>query len=214
MSERREIARAAAIVGALTTASRVTGLLRDAVVSALFGAGPAADAFFVAYRIPNLLRRVVGEGAASAAFIPVLTDVLGRRGRAEADHVARVLFTVMAAVLAVVAVVGVLVAGPLTALFAPGFRADPAELALAIRLTRLVFPYLVLIGLVAVAMGVLNALRDFTAPALSPIVLNVAIIVVALATTRWIGIYSLALGVLLGGAAQLLVQVPALRRLR
>ncbi|MBI3769466.1 MAG: murein biosynthesis integral membrane protein MurJ [Deltaproteobacteria bacterium] len=213
MSERREITRAAGTVGLLTVVSRVTGLVRDAVVSALFGAGLAADAFFVAYRIPNLLRRLVGEGAASAAFIPVLTDYHGRRGRAEADHAARVLFTVMAAVLTTLAAAGMLLAGPLTATFAPGFAATPEKLALAIRLTRLVFPYLVFIGLVAVAMGVLNALRDFTAPALSPVVLNVVIVASALALTRWIGVYSLAVGILLGGLAQLLVQVPALRRM-
>jgi putative peptidoglycan lipid II flippase len=214
MSERRQIARAAGVIGLLTAVSRVTGLARDAVVGALFGAGPAADAFFVAYRLPNLLRRLVGEGAASAAFIPVLTDYLGRRGRAEADHVARVLFTVMATVLAALALIGVLLARPLTTLFAPGFTATPETLELAIRLTRLVFPYLVCIGLVAVAMGVLNALRVFTTPALSPIVLNVVIVASALTLTRWIGVYSLAVGVLLGGLGQLLVQVPALRRLR
>jgi putative peptidoglycan lipid II flippase len=199
-------------VGLLTVVSRVTGLVRDAVVSALFGTSPAADAFFVAYRIPNLLRRLVGEGAASAAFIPVLTDYLERRGRAEADRVARVLFTAMAVTLTGLALAGILLAGPLTRLFAPGFAADPDKLALAIRLTRIVFPYLVFIGLVAVAMGVLNALRDFTAPALSPVMLNVVIIAAALTLTRWIGIYSLAVGILLGGVAQLLVQVPALRR--
>lgn len=214
MSERYEIARAAGIVGLLTAVSRVTGLVRDAVVGALFGAGSAADAFFVAYRIPNLLRRLVGEGAASAAFIPVLSDYLDRGDRAEADRAARVLFTVMAVVLAALALTGVLLARPLTGIFAPGFAAAPATLELAVRLTRLVFPYLVFIGLVAVAMGVLNALRAFTAPALSPVVLNVVVIASALALTRAIGIYSLAVGILLGGLAQLLVQVPALRRLR
>ncbi len=214
MSERHEIARAAGIIGFLTVVSRVTGLARDAVVSALFGAGPAADAFFVAYRIPNLLRRLVGEGAASAAFIPVLSDHLERGGRADADRAARVLFTVMAAVLAVLALTGMLLARPLTALFAPGFAAAPATLELAVRLTRLVFPYLLCIGLVAVAMGVLNTLRAFTAPALSPVVLNVVVIASALALAPTIGVYSLGVGILLGGLAQLLVQVPALRRLR
>src|SRR6185369_1922964 len=156
MSERREIARAASIVGVLTALSRVTGLLRDAVVSALFGAGLATDAFFVAYRIPNLLRRLVAEGAASAAFIPVLTEYLTVRGRGEMDRLARVLFTIMTVVLLALAIVGVVLAGPVTRLFAPGFAAEPEKLALAVRLTRLVFPYLVLIGLVAVATGVLN----------------------------------------------------------
>ncbi len=214
MSERHAIARAAGLVSALTVLSRIMGLARDAVVSSLFGAGVAADAFFVAYRIPNLLRRLVAEGAASAAFVPVLTESLTVRGRSEADHVARVLFTIMAAVLAVLACAGMLVAGPLTALFAPGFAAVPGKLELAVRLTRLVFPYLVCIGLVAVAAGVLNTLRDFTAPALSPIVLNLVMAVVALTLARSIGVYSLAVGLLAGGLAQVATQLPALRRAR
>ncbi len=212
MSERRAIARAAGRVGALTVLSRVMGLLRDAVVSGLFGAGMAADAFFVAYRIPNLLRRLVAEGAASAAFVPVLSESLSVHGRAETDRIARVLFTVMAAVLTGLAMAGMLIAGPLTGLFAPGFSATPGKLELAVRLTRLVFPYLVLIGLVAVAAGVLNTLREFTAPAVSPTVLNLVMVAAAVALTRWIGVYSLVVGLLLGGFGQLLIQVPSLRR--
>src|SRR5262249_53547262 len=142
MSERRQIARAASVVGALTMLSRATGLARDAVVSALFGAGLAADAFFVAYRIPNLLRRLVAEGAASAAFVPVRRDYVTTGSRAEAERAARVLFTVMGAVLLTLAFAGVVLAGPLTRLFAPGFAATPGKLELAVRLTRLVFPYL------------------------------------------------------------------------
>ena len=214
MSERRAIVRAAGQVSALTVLSRIMGLVRDAVVSGIFGAGAAADAFFVAYRIPNLLRRLVAEGAASAAFVPVLTESLTVHGRAEADRVARVLFTIMAVVLSALALLGMLLAGPLTTLFAPGFASVPGKLELAIRLTRLVFPYLVFIGLVAVAAGVLNTLREFTAPAVSPTVLNLVMVVVAVALTRWMGIYSLVVGLLLGGFGQLLTQVPALRRMR
>src|SRR5689334_5024446 len=123
MSEKRQIARAAGLVGALTVVSRVTGLVRDIVVGYLFGAGLGADAFFVAYRIPNLLRRLVAEGAATAAFIPVFTGYLTNGPRAEADRVARVLFTMMAVVLAVITILGIVFAGPITALFAPGFAA-------------------------------------------------------------------------------------------
>src|SRR4051794_8943265 len=130
MSERRAIARAAGVVSGLTVVSRITGLLRDAVVGYLFGAGTAADAFFVAYRIPNLLRRLVGEGAATAAFIPTFTGYLTERGRAEADEVARVLFSVTAVVLAVLTIAGILVAAPITALFAPGFATIPGKLEL------------------------------------------------------------------------------------
>lgn len=214
MSEKRAIARAAGLVGALTVLSRVTGLVRDVVTGYLFGAGLAADAFFVAYRIPNLLRRLVGEGAATAAFVPVFTGYLTTRPRGEADRVARVLFTVMAGVLAVISLLGVVFAGPITRLFAPGFAASAGKLELTVTLTRLTFPYVFFVGLVAVAMGILNSLRDFTAPALSPVILNVIMIVVAVALAPWIGIYSLAVGTVVGGVAQLLTQVPALRRAR
>jgi putative peptidoglycan lipid II flippase len=214
MSEKRQIARAAGLVATLTVLSRVTGLVRDVVVGYLFGAGMAADAFFVAYRIPNLLRRLVGEGATTAAFVPVFTGYLTTGPRAEADRVARVLFTVMAVVLAVISLVGVVFAGPITRLFAPGFAASPAKLELTIALTRMTFPYVFFIGLVAVATGILNSLRDFTAPALSPVVMNVIIVVVAVALAPWMGVYGLALGSVLGGVAQLLTQMPALRRAR
>jgi putative peptidoglycan lipid II flippase len=213
MSEKRQIARAAGLVGALTVVSRITGLLRDIVTGYLFGAGTAADAFFVAYRIPNLLRRLVAEGAATAAFIPVFTGYLTSGPRAEADRVARVLFTMMALVLAAITVLGIVFAGPITALFAPGFAAVPGKLELTVSLTRLVFPYIFCIGMVAAAMGVLNALRDFWAPAMSPIVMNVVMIVATIALAPWLGIYSLAVAVLLGGIAQMISQLPALRRL-
>src|SRR4029077_11494568 len=109
---------------------RVTGLVRDIVTGYLFGAGMAADAFFVAYRIPNLLRRLVAEGAATAAFIPVFTGYLSSGPRPEADRVARVLFTMMALVLAAITLAGIAFAGPLTAVFAPGFAAVPGKLEL------------------------------------------------------------------------------------
>jgi putative peptidoglycan lipid II flippase len=213
MSEKRQIARAAGLVGALTVVSRITGLVRDIVVGYLFGAGLGADAFFVAYRIPNLLRRLVAEGAATAAFIPVFTGYLTSGPRAEADRVARVLFTMMAVVLAAITILGIVFAGPITALFAPGFAAVPGKLELTVSLTRLVFPYIFCIGMVAAAMGVLNALRDFWAPAMSPVVMNVVMIVATIPLARWFGIYSLAIAVLLGGVAQMISQIPALRRL-
>ncbi len=213
MSEKGRIARAAGLVGGLTVISRVTGLVRDIVVGYLFGAGTGADAFFVAYRIPNLLRRLVAEGAATAAIIPVFTRYVTVGPRAEADRVARVIFTMMALVLAAITLLGIVFAGPITTLFAPGFATVPGKLELTVQLTRLVFPYIFCIGMVAAAMGMLNALRDFFAPAMSPVVMNVVIIAVTVALAPWLGIYSLAVAVLLGGIAQLLSQLPALRRL-
>ncbi len=123
---------------------------------------------------------------------------------------ARVLFTMMAVVLTLVTVLGIVFAGPITALFAPGFAAVPGKLELTVTLTRLVFPYIFCIGMVAAAMGILNALRDFWAPAMSPVVMNVVMIVGTIALAPWLGIYSLAVAVLLGGVAQMVSQLPAL----
>jgi putative peptidoglycan lipid II flippase len=214
MSERGRIARAAGVVAALTVLSRVTGLARDVVVGYLFGAGAGADAFFVAYRIPNLFRRFVAEGAATAAFIPIFTGYLTVGPRSEADRAARVLGTTMGVVLAAIAILGFAFASPIAALFAPGFAGTPGKLELTGSLARLVFPYLFLVGMVAAAMGVLNSLRNFAAPAYAPIVMNVVMMITALALTPWLGVYGLAVGVLAGGVGQLLSQVPALRRLQ
>lgn len=214
MSEHRRIARSAGIVGALTLLSRVTGLLRDAIVGYLFGSGMAADAFFVAFRIPNLLRRFVAEGAMSVAFIPVFTDYLTNRPKEEAVKAARVLTTTMAAVLTLLTALGVLLAPITVWVFAPGFRAEPGKADLTVRLTRLLFPYILLISLSALLGGLLNALRHFAAPAFAPVLLNLSMIGAALLLSPLFAtpIYGLALGVLLGGALQLWSQIPPLRR--
>jgi len=214
MSENRQIARAAGLVGFYTLLSRMAGLARDSVTGYYFGTGMAADAFFVAFRIPNLLRRFVAEGAMSTAFIPVFTDYLTNRSRDEAVEAASALATVMAAVLAVLTVVGVVFAPFWTSLFAPGFVEEPGKFALTVTLTRLVFPYIFLISLVALTSGMLNSLRHFAAPAMSPIYLNLAIIATAvfLCPHLAVPVTGLAWGVVIGGVVQLALQIPPLLR--
>ncbi len=207
------MARAAGVVAALTVISRVTGLVRDVVVGYLFGAGAAADAFFVAFRFPNLLRRLVGEGAATGAFVPVLTAYVTTGSRAEANRAARVLFACAALALAAITILGMVAAEPLARVFAPGFGAVPGKLELTVQLTRMVFPYVFFIGIVALATGVLNTFRSFAAPAVSPIVMNLTIIAAAPALAPWLGIRGLAVAVVLAGAAQALSQLAALSRL-
>ncbi|MEK7782976.1 MAG: murein biosynthesis integral membrane protein MurJ, partial [Candidatus Binatota bacterium] len=214
MEEVGRITRAAGVVSFFTLLSRLAGLLRDMVIGYLFGAQGTADAFFVAFRIPNLLRRLTAEGALTAGFIPVFTDYLTNQGKAEAMRVARIVFTFLGLFLAVLTLLGMFFAAPLTQLFAPGFLADRGKFGLTVFLTRLMFPYVFFVSLVALAMGVLNSLRHFMAPALSPVLLNLSIICCAILFAPWmeIPVISLAYGVLLGGVAQLLLQLPYLSR--
>lgn len=212
--ERRKIARAAGVVGSLTLASRVTGLLRDAVVGYYFGAGMAAEAFFVAFRFPNLFRRLVAEGAMSVAFVPVFSDLLANRSATDTRRGLRALASTAALALLVMSVGGALAARTWVELFAPGFAGDPDLFRMTVRLTRILFPYLFLIGLVAVFAGFLNASRHFIAPAASPAILNLAIIIFALLARSHfaVPVEALAYGVLAGGVCQVALHVTVLRR--
>lgn len=211
--EEQAIVKAAGQIGFFTLLSRISGLLRDVVIGSTFGAGMQTDAFFVAFRIPNLLRRVVGEGVSTAALVPVMTEYLTHRPHADAMEMVRCVWGVGIAILVVLTLTGFLCAAPLVYLFAPGFTG--ATLDLTISLTRTMFFYLFCIGGVAVAMGVLHALRQFAAPAFAPVLFNLAIIACALWFAELFAepVLSLAYGVVLGGVCQLLWQVPALRRL-
>ncbi|MCA9773546.1 MAG: murein biosynthesis integral membrane protein MurJ, partial [Myxococcales bacterium] len=214
MSENREITRAAGIVGAATMASRVLGLVRDMVTAGFFGAGMGADAFFVAFRIPNFFRRLFAEGSMTAAFIPVYTEYLHKGDEAEARRLLDLCFTLAGIILFIVTVAGVWGARGLVYLLAAGFSRDPEKAELAVMLTRWCFPYLFFIGLVALAMGILNARRHFFAPAFAPVLLNISMIGSTLALVWFIRppILALAIGVLLGGVTQFLFQLPFLHR--
>ena len=209
------VVRAVGVIGAATLASRVLGFVRDMVMARAFGAGPVTDAFFVAFRIPNLLRRLLAEGALSTAIIPVFTEYLERAGRAEFGRMVRAVTGVAIVVLCVVSGLGMLLAPWIVRVMAPGWADDPELIGLAGRLTTLMFPYLLLVGLAALAMGALNAQHRFFTAALGPAVLNVAMIlsVLCLAGRMSPPVFSLAVGVLVGGAGQLLVQLPELARL-
>ena len=211
----RGVVGAVGAIGLATLTSRVLGYVRDMVVAHTFGAGPVTDAFLVAFRIPNLLRRLLGEGALSTAVIPVFTETLTRGGPTAFARLSRAATGAAIVVLCVVSALGILLSRPVVALMAPGWRADGALFDLAVTLTRVMFPYLVLVGLAALAMGALNAHHRFFTAAVGPAVVNVAMIlaVVALASHLDPPIMALAIGVLVGGVGQLLVQLPELRRL-
>ncbi|MCI0530088.1 MAG: murein biosynthesis integral membrane protein MurJ, partial [Nitrospira sp.] len=208
------ITRAAGIIGLATFISRVLGFIRDMVVAAFFGATLAADAFYVAYRIPSLLRELFAEGSMSAGFVPVFTEYLTKRSKEDARRLAHATFTMVLLVLLLVSLLGILVAPWLVRAIAPGFSDDPYKAELTTFLTRLMFPYLLFIGLAALAMGMLNSLRSFAAPALSPAVYNLCVIGMVL----WISpmltepIIGVAFGVVIGGLAQWLIQLPGLHQ--
>ena len=209
-----QVVRALGSIGAATLASRILGFVRDMVVASTFGAGPVTDAFFVAFRIPNILRRLLGEGALSTAVVPMLSDYLVTRPRGEFNRLFRAILGAALVVLGTVTVLGVLTAPWLVRVMAPGFAGEPAQLALAVTLTRLMFPYLVLVGLAALVMGALNAHGRFFTAALGPAVLNVGMIACVLALAPYVRppILALAVGVLLGGVGQLAIQLPELAR--
>ncbi|GIW41233.1 MAG: putative lipid II flippase MurJ [Candidatus Binatia bacterium] len=214
MSEPRRVLRAAGLVGSLTLLSRVAGLLRDVVVGYFFGSGQAADAFFVAFRLPNLLRRFVAEGAASVAVVPVFTEIATTRGPERFREALRAVTGFFFVTLAALTALGVLFAPALARLFAPGFTDEPEKYALTVSLTRWVFPYIFFVSLVAVLGGVLNSLRHFAAPALAPFLFNLAVIVCTVALVGRVEppVFALAYGVLLGGVVQLALQLFPLAR--
>jgi putative peptidoglycan lipid II flippase len=211
---RGAVVRAAGVVAAATLASRILGFVRDLVVARAFGAGLVTDAFFVAFRLPNLFRRLFAEGAVSSAFVPVFTEYLTTRGRTETVRMYRAVSGAMVGVLALVTLAGMVLAPLLVRLMAPGFFADPTLGGLTVHLSRLMFPYLLLMGLGALAMGMLNAQRHFLVPALSPVALNLAIIAAVFLLVPYVAppVLGLAVGVLVGGMGQWAIQLPALAR--
>jgi len=204
--------RAVATVSGLTLASRVTGLVRDLIISRIFGASAETDAFNVAFRLPNLLRRLFAEGAFQQAFVPILAEVRTREGDARTrelvDRVGSALFW---AVL-LVSIAGVLAAPVLVWLLASGLARDPAAFELATLMTRWMFPYILFMSLVALAAGVLNSFRRFAVPAVTPVLLNVSFIACALLLAPRLAqpILALAVAVVIGGVLQLAIQLPAL----
>jgi len=203
----------------MTLASRITGLVRELLVAAFFGASATTDAFNVAFRLPNLLRRLFAEGAFSQAFVPVLAATRETDGLAATHRLVSHIATVLVWVLLVTCVVGVLAAPGLVWLIASGLQQTDGGYDTAVLLTRWMFPYIGFMSLVALAAGVLNTWKRFLVPAATPVLLNVAMIIAAavgapgLARLGIEPIYALAAGVMLGGALQLGIQIPALRRI-
>ncbi len=204
----RAVARWAMLIGSATLVSRILGFIRDVIIARLFGIYIYAQAFVIAFRIPNLFRDLVGEGAANAAIVPVLTEYSIKRSKEEFWEITNVLLNLLLVILSVITFFGVLFAPLLVRLIAPGFMSSPEKLEVTINLTRIIFPYILLIGLAAYAMAVLNSLKNFAVSAFAPCLLNISIIIFALLFGE--GTKGLATGILVGGILQLAVQVPVL----
>ncbi len=208
--ENRRVTLAAGIMGQATLVSRILGFIRDMVMAWFFGAGMVSDSFLVAFRIPNLLRRLFAEGTLSLAFVPVFTDTIADKGKEEAFVMARCAMRILAIILVVLTIAGIAAAPWLVRLMAPGFTGGKYELT--VLLTRIMFPYVFFVCMVALCMGILNVLGHFAAPAISPALLNIGMIsgMLIIAPRLSVPVLGLAIGVLAGGAAQLALQIPFL----
>ena len=202
-------------VSGMTLVSRVFGFVRDAVIARVFGAGLYTDAFFVAFRLPNLLRRVFAEGAFSQAFVPILAEYKTRRGETEAHDLVDHVTSLLAVALFVVTALGIVCAPAIIYVSAPGFAAVPAKFDLTVELLRITFPYILFISLTSLAGGILNTYGRFAIPAFTPTLLNLSFIAFALWAAPWFHppVLALAWAVLVGGVLQLAFQVPYLVRL-
>ncbi len=222
MIQRKQILKSASVISIITVISRIFGYIRDQRITLLLGTSPSADSFILAYRIPNLLRRLVGEGAMTASFIPVFTGYLAHKPKQEVWEFANRLFWTLALVMVFVTVLGAVFSAQVVHIFTL-FGQARFEWQMAVYLNRIVFPYLFFISLAALSMAVLNSFHIFALPAATPIMLSLSVIACSTAVVyrpilRWLPephrdpAVALALGVLVGGALQFLIQTPLLLR--
>ncbi|MFQ5456640.1 MAG: murein biosynthesis integral membrane protein MurJ [Nitrospirota bacterium] len=214
MTEEKNVTKAAGVIGVSIFLSRIFGFIRDLVIAISFGALYPADAFYVAFRIPNLLRELFAEGSMSAAFIPVFTEHLTKGQEDDARALANSVFTLLCLMLIGISIIGIITAPIIVRLIAPGFKSESYKIGLTVFMSRIMFPYLIFIGLAALTMGILNSLRSFAIPALSTVIFNIILICAALFLPPNMDtpILALAIGVLAGGIGQFLFQIPLLTK--
>jgi putative peptidoglycan lipid II flippase len=215
IQSRRNLLRAMGTISLFTLLSRIMGFLRDMVMAHHFGAGMGADAFFVAFKLPNFLRRLFAEGAFNTAFIPVFSEYVARGDREAAREAAQAIFSALTVILLLVVLLGQLFMPFVVYIAAPGFADQPDKFQLTVELTRVTFPYILFISLVAMASGILNCYQKFALPAVNPLLLNLCLIfgTLILAPHLEQPTMGLAIGVFLGGIVQLALLWPALKQL-
>lgn len=208
---RKRITISAFLMSTATTMSRVSGYIKDMVLASFFGATYVADTFFVAFRIPNLLRELFAEGSMSSAFIPVLTEYSTKHGEEEAKRIVRIVFTFILLVVGLITLIGIIFSPAIVRLIAPGFIPIPEKFALTVLLTRIMFPFLLFISLASLVMGALNIKKVFFIPAFAPVMLNLSIIISVIFLSGYMRepIIAVAIGVTAGGFSQFLFQVPS-----
>ncbi|MBI4681340.1 MAG: murein biosynthesis integral membrane protein MurJ [Nitrospirae bacterium] len=211
MDEKRNITKAAGLMSVATFISRILGYAKDMILAVFFGATGLSDTFFVAFRIPNLLRELFAEGSMSSAVIPVLTEHQTKYGDEEAKKLVRIIFTSITIFVGLICVLGIIFAPAIVTAIAPGFLNMPDKFSLTVLLTRLMFPFLLFISLAAIVMGALNTRRIFFIPAVAPAMLNITIIaaVLLLAPGMEQPIIAVAIGVAIGGLVQFAFQLPS-----
>lgn len=214
----KSIAHSAAIMGVATFLSRIAGLLRDQTFAFLFGAGIWTDAFNVAFRIPNLLRDLFAEGAMSAAFIPTFNAILQKRGKAEAFRLGNLTINVIFVVTGAISLLGIYFTPWLVRIFAPAFPANPEKFAVTVLMTRIMFPFLAAVSLAAITMGMLNSFGEYFIPSVAPAAFNFSMIIAGfiicplVSRLGYPAIVGMAVGAMLGGVLQWMVQLPGLRK--
>ena len=209
------ISKTLANVSGMTTLSRILGFLRDSIIATTFGAGIATDAFFVAFKIPNLLRRISAEGAFTQAFIPILAEYKAKKSKRDINLLINKVATLLGIILVGVTLIGIFGAPWIIYISAPGFSADPNKFELTVSLLRITFPYILFISLVSMAGGILNTFGKYNVPAFTPVWLNISLIVGALFFSSSFSdpVFVLAWAVFIGGILQLIYQLPFLSQI-
>src|SRR5688572_14779495 len=212
------LARSAGLISIATLASRILGVARESVLASYFGASAAMDAYNVAFRVPNILRDLFAEGAMTAAFVPAFTRTIQQRGREHAWRLGNLVINALLVITCTLAILGIIFAAPITSLIAPKFASVPGKLELTTLLTQVVLPFLTTVAVAVAMMGMLNSLHRFFIPSLSPAMFNLATIACAIVLVPvmqdlgWPPIMAIAIGTLLGGLGQMVIQWPVLRR--
>jgi len=214
----KKIALSATIVSMITMLSRVLGYVRDAISAALFGVGVVSDAFFVAFRIPNLLRNLMAEGALASAFIPAFTEYIEKKPKKTVWNLAANALTLLTIVMVFITALGVIFAPIIVKIIAPGFSSDPEKFRLTVELTRYLFPFILFMSISALFMGILNSLKQFSIPAFAPVILNISMITAGIFICPLFGlspekqVYGWVIGALAGAFLQIVLQyIPAAR---